>query len=667
MREIHPPIRPYDRLVVVRHLRDVLVAALPVAAMGEVDFDEALAEVAKTSDGPALVRAATEAAQEIAAGRPVDDEARRIVERLAVVVAYGGPRRPGARAMGYDPGATRSPGAPIVHRPLRATPFAAIVDRYDVIVVGAGVGGATATHELAAAGARVLCCERGEVGPDEAVGRVHVANHRHRLLGQNSGPDPDGNPRRAILDGATVEVERPHDPRWQGGAMIAGGGSRLYQAMAFRFAPEDFAMARTYGMPEGGSLADWPFGLDELADHYRWAEATLGVAGRADAHPALGPHPGYPLPPMPPTAAVAALTAGARALGWQAGPAPLALNTVPADGRAACVACGECVGFTCQSNARSGVHNTVLPRALDTGLVDLIGRCRATRVRTDASGRVVGIEVLDERTGERRDVAAHHVVVAAGAIETARLLRTSPSVREPDGLGNGSDQLGRHLQGHPLVSAFGMFDDPIADRSGPGAGIATLDHLHGTDGLVGGGMVSLEMPKLPALFWDWARHPDAPRTGSEAVADVAHAYPRTVHLFALPHVVSQAADRVTIGDRTDAHGIPVATLAGSTHPATAAAADHLLDAAVEWLRASGARTTWRDPAPTGLHAGTHQSGTCRMGEDPASSVTDPWGRVHGHDNLWVADASVLVTDGAVGPSLTVMALAHRQAARLLSG
>ena len=86
--------------------------------------------------------------------------------------------------------------------------------------------------------------------------------------------------------------------------------------------------------------------------------------------------------------------------------------------------------------------------------------------------------------------------------------------------------------------------------------------------------------------------------------------------------------------------------------------------AEEWLHASGARRVWTTPIGDGLTAGQHQAGTCRMGDDPATSVTDPWGRVHGHDNLWVMDASVHVTNGPVNPVLTIFALAFRSAEQL---
>ena len=86
--------------------------------------------------------------------------------------------------------------------------------------------------------------------------------------------------------------------------------------------------------------------------------------------------------------------------------------------------------------------------------------------------------------------------------------------------------------------------------------------------------------------------------------------------------------------------------------------------AEEWIAASGARRVWTTPISDALTAGQHQAGTCRMGDDPATSVTDPWGRVHGHDNLWVMDGSVHVTNGPVNPVLTILALAFRSAEQL---
>jgi choline dehydrogenase-like flavoprotein len=117
----------------------------------------------------------------------------------------------------------------------------------------------------------------------------------------------------------------------------------------------------------------------------------------------------------------------------------------------------------------------------------------------------------------------------------------------------------------------------------------------------------------------------------------------------------------------DRWGLPVACLSGTTHPETIRTATFLQARAREWLLASGAIQTWGDPPRLALHGGQHQAGTCRMGDDPRTSVVDRHCRVHGHDNLFVADGSPHVTNGGFNPVLTILALAYRTAEGIVRG
>lgn len=601
----------------------------------------------------------------------VDEASRDALVQAAARAYYGDGLGAGARMIGYRPQPGRGPDAPVVEPVLRTTPLGEVEETWDALVLGAGAGGGVAACVLAEAGARVLVVERGAPRRALEVGRDHLRNHRTNIHGNNTGPSAPGNPRVSEASGETDVIEAPHDPRWHNDAMVVGGGTRVYQGMAWRFLPDDFRMASTYGVPDGSSLADWPITADDLDEHWDWVEWEVGVCGDAAGHRALGPRRrGYPMPPLPPNAEALTFTRGASSLGLSTGSVPLLLNSVPHAGRARCVRCGECVGFSCPVDAKNGSHNTVLPRALATGNASLVTGCRAVEVTTDAAGRVTGAVLVDEATGGSRTIRAGHVVVACGAIETARLLLASRSDRHPDGLGNATDQVGRHLQGHAFASAFGTFDEPVVEPDGPGVSIATLDLAHGNvdaDGtpLVGGGVVANEMVKLPIVHWSWALPPDAPRWGAAAKAAMRDTYRTTGHLFAQVQEVPRPGNRVTLDpDVRDALGLPVARLSGEAHPETLRTTRHIAGRSREWMEASGARRTWNDRIPTGLLAGQHQSGTCRMGTDPATSVTDPDGRVHGHDNLWVADASVHVTNGSVNPALTIMALAHRLAGNL---
>lgn len=596
----------------------------------------------------------------------LDHEARdHLVERAAEAY-YGGPDRAGARMVGYDPAPVRDPGAPVVEPALAPTAFADLGERYDVVVVGAGAGGGVAAFVAAAAGATVLLVERGEALRFEDVGRDHLRNHRSRVFGHNTGPVAVPSPRELVgAEGGVRVVELSHDPDWHDNAMTVGGGTRVYQGMAWRFSPTDFHMASTYGIPAGSSLADWPIGYDELEPHYSWAEQAIGVSGDASAHPQVGPRSaGYPMPPLPTNREAAVLAAGAARLGWRTGPVPMLINSVPDDGRARCVGCGECVGFACPSGAKNGTYQTVIPRALATGRTTLVTAAMATEVTVDRTGRVSGVRLFDERTRAAREVRAGEVVVACGAIETARLLLASRSAHHPDGLGNQHDQVGRHLQGHTFVSAFGRFAEPVIEMGGPGATVATCDHLHGLDGVIGGGVISNELIKLPIVHWRWAMDPEAPRWGPEAKAAMRDGYLRTGHLFGQAQELPRSGNRVTLSEQVDHAGMPTVRLHGRAHEETVRTALAVRDAARRWMEASGASRVWTDAVPTELGAGRHQAGTCRMGHDPARSVTDPTGRVHGHANLWVADASLHVTNGGVNPGLTIYALAHRTASIL---
>jgi choline dehydrogenase-like flavoprotein len=549
--------------------------------------------------------------------------------------------------------------------------LAEVDDAYDAVVVGAGAGGGVAACVLAEAGLRVLVLERGRLLSFDEIARDHLRNHRLPLRGHSTGPDLDGHPRVLVDASGREHVVAPHEPAWNNNAMCVGGGTRVYGAQCWRFFPEDFRMASLYGRPDGSSLADWPIDYAELAAYYERAEHEIGVSDASGHAPSPPRARGWPLPAAPSNPAREVLARGARTLGWPTGPVPLAVNTVPRDGRAACVRCGTCVGFACPTDAKNGAHNTVLPRALATGRATLVTRAQALRVETDARGRATGLALVatTERGDVQRRVRAGAVVVAAGAIESARLLLASASPSHPAGPGNAGGQLGRHLQGHVYAGAFGEFGDEVQDSRGPGPSIATCRFNHGNPGLVGGGMLANDFVMMPIHYWFAAWPPGLRRFGPDAKRRMAQGYRRTLLVMGPAQEIPAPDTRVELDPRVrDRLGQPVARLSGGVHPETLRTAAFLRACAEEWLRASGAREVrgFVGGAPGVLSAGQHQAGTCRMGDDPALSVTDRLGRVHGCPNLYVADASLHVTNGGVNPVLTVYALAYRVAEQVLA-
>jgi choline dehydrogenase-like flavoprotein len=307
----------------------------------------------------------------------------------------------------------------------------------------------------------------------------------------------------------------------------------------------------------------------------------------------------------------------------------------------------------------------VIPRAVATGRCDVLTEVQAERVITDADGRVTGVALVAEIGGEttRRQITADQVLLGAGAIETARLLLNSTSGREPHGLGNNHDLVGRNLQGHVYAGALVIFDQPVQDCVGPGPSIATNDYRHHNDGLVGGAMIANDFVPMPLFVYaQGSRLGLIPSWGAASKQAMRRLYSRLALVMGPVQEVPNPESRVTLDPVVRDHfGMPVARLSGALHPEDIKTAAFVSDRVVAWAEASGAT----DVVPLtlvpaeGPSAGQHQAGTCRMGNDPATSVTDAWGRVWGHDNLHIVDGSLHVTNGGVNPVLTILALAYR--------
>jgi choline dehydrogenase-like flavoprotein len=427
-------------------------------------------------------------------------------------------------------------------------------------------------------------------------------------------------------------------------------------------------MASLYGVPSGSSLADWPITYDDLAPDYERAEWEVGVAGDSELCARHWPRRiGYPLPPLPVSPQGAALRNAATRLGWETFPVPALINTLPYGGRPACIRCPYCIGVPCPVDAKNGTHNTLIARALATGRCELLTQAVVESIDTDDSGHVTGVSYWDS-AGQRHSAQAEVVICAGGAIETARLLLSSTSPRHPQGLGNQHDQVGRHLQGHYYPFAMGLMAEPVYDGLGPGMSTATVRFNHDNTGVVGGGALTDDILEMPIRFWHLNLPPDLPRWGPENKRFMRENFTRVIRVASPVQEIPNPEARVTLDTAVrDRWGRPVARLSGATHPETLRTAAFMLERAKEWLGASGAVRVWGRLPGLKLSAGQHQAGTCRMGADPRTSVVDAWGRVHGHQNLLVADGSLHVTNGGFNPVLTIMALAFRIAHHLAEG
>jgi len=549
-------------------------------------------------------------------------------------------------------------GDPVADAPIPVTPPSGLAGYYDTVIVGTGAGGGAASEILAASGRRVLIVELGGQ-PDHAATSDPLRNPRATAgLPGPTDPATAGRPRVSEHSGQ-LRVVLPPDGPYGNNAFAVGGGTRVYGAQAWRFGPDDFTMATRYGVPDGSDLADWPIGYADLEPFYEAAEHRFGVSGDVACDPWVSRSGPLPMPPLPRTRSGDLLAAAAARLGWGTVAPPLLLNSVDRDGRRACVRCPRCVGFGCPVEAKAGTHNTALPAAVAHGAT----LCTGTTVErlVVENGRVTGVALAAERDGRiwRGTVGTGEVVLAAGAIETARLLLLSD-------VGTVHGQVGRRLQGHVYSGALGVFAEPVQDLAGPGVSVGTCDFRHGNDGFVGGGMLADDFVPTPQLSYAYLTGAGLlDRFAGDLPAQMASLAPRMLRVVGPIQEVTSAQSRVSLDPAvTDRFGNAVARLSGSIHEEDRRIQRRQSERAAEWLAEAGAvRVAVAAEFPPGVpSSGMHQAGTCRMGTDPSRSVTDPWGRVWGHDNVRVVDGSLHVTNGGVNPVLTILAGALRIAA-----
>ena len=535
----------------------------------------------------------------------------------------------------------------------------------NAVIVGAGAGGGMVAKELATAGLSVVLLERGKWYSAADCRKDDLYNQRTSVLGAKFGPDEERNPRVLVDARGRETIVPPSDGAYSNNAACVGGGTFSYGAQAWRYLEKDFRMRSTYGAVEGSTLEDWPIGYQDLEPFYEKVEWEMGVSGDDTGNIFKAPRrKPLPMPPLPPGKEHQLLQPAASRLGLHPFHIPMLRNSVPYNGRRSCMRCRWCVGFACEVNARTGTHNTVIPTALATGNCELRTGCMTREILLDSAGKATGVAYFDADNRLQRQTA-DLVIVSAGAVESARLLLNTRHRLFPNGLGNRHDWVGRNLQGHSYSGANGLFDHDTFDDVGPGASIAICDYNHGNPGLAGGGMLANEFIRLPYHFAT-AMPPWVPRWGLEQKEFIRNYYKRTVVIFGPVQEIPVFDARVQVDPKVkDAWGIPVARLSGGRHPHTVEIGRFLAGKAEAWLKEAGAMRTWTRIPGRSLSGGQHQAGTCRMGNDPQSSVANRDCQLHDVDNIYVIDASVHVTNGGFNPALTILANAARASANLL--
>jgi len=495
-----------------------------------------------------------------------------------------------------------------------------------VVIIGSGAGGATLANELCQQGVRCVLLEAGE-----RLTLTDFENDEFAMAGKLAWPDAP-----EVTSPAPLDTSRPYVCKAVGGTTLHWSGIALRLNVVERRARQE------YGTLAGASHADWPVPVADLDAYYARAEDKLGVTG---TH-------GTPL--LPGNNNFKVLYNGARRIGYRdISTGTMAINSRARDGRPGCVQMGFCLQG-CKIAAKWSALYTEIPRAEQTGRLDLRPGCMALRIEHDARGRASGV-VYADRAGRQQRQRARVVCVAANSVQSARLLLNSASTTFPQGLANSSGEVGRNYMTHNHVFVMARMPKPVhAYRGTVQAGLVADERPHRPErGFAGGYMLEQIAFGLPLATL-------ALQTGSwgQQLGEFIDGYANIAGLVVLGEDLPQPDNRVTLSrSKMDAHGLPIASIHRVPHANDHAMMKHATERASALYQAVGAERLYVREA-TGT---THNLGTNRMSANPRDGVVNMWGQTHDVPNLFVSDGSQFPTSGAANPTLTIVALAIRQA------
>jgi choline dehydrogenase-like flavoprotein len=493
----------------------------------------------------------------------------------------------------------------------------ALKDNSVVVVIGSGAGGGTLSNELAQKGVDVVCLEAGA-----------------RLTLADVVNDPPTMHQRMSWHDKRIGI-----PAWL--CKTVGGTTMRWSGISPRFQAHEFRARTTYGTLEDTTLIDWPLTLDELNPYYEKAESKMGVTGSRG------------IPPSAETNNFKVLKAGARKLGYKEITSTRnAINPVARDGRPGCRQIGFC-NSGCVIGAKWSTLYTEIPAAEQTDHFELRANTMAVRINHDKQGHVTSVVYADE-SGELHEQKARAVCVAGNVVETARILLNSATSMFPQGLGNSTDQVGRNYMRHMFGFAYAVMPKPVNFHRGTRqTGMVLDEQYHKPDrGFAGGYMIQtlgVDPHDLANLTGGWG----------EDAAEFLEQYTRIAGAFLVGEDPPQATNRISLHPtERDQQGLPVPVLEYTNHPNTNVMRDHAIEQSRR-IYASLGSTNFR--GHEGPPIGCHNMGVARMSGNPEDGVTNRWGQTHDIDNLFVSDGSAFSTSAAGNPTLTIVALAIRQA------
>jgi choline dehydrogenase-like flavoprotein len=499
-----------------------------------------------------------------------------------------------------------------------------------VVIIGTGAGGGVLANELAQKGVKVVSLEAGgRYLPEDYI------NDEWDSFGQLAWTDA-----RTTSGDWRVAKDFAGLPTWI--VKAVGGTTTHWAGASLRIQDHEFRALTSYGKVEGANLLDWPITLADLEPYYEKAETKLGVTRTGD-HPGLPGSNNYKV-----------LEKGALALGYkEVHTGRMAINSTEYDDRMACQQTGFCFQG-CKWGAKWSTAYTDIPRGEATGNLEVRERAHVARILHNEAGKVTGVEYFD-KDGNLQMQKARIVCVAGNSIESPRLLLNSASSMFPDGLANSSGMVGKNYMRHMTGSVYGVFDKPVKMWRGTTmAGIIQDEARHDPSrGFVGG--YELETLGLGLPFTAAFLDPGAWGRGFTSALD---SYANMAGMWIVGEDMPQETNAITLNaDIKDQWGLPAPNVHFTDHPNDIAMRAHAYGRGTAIYEAVGATRAF----PTPPYPSTHNLGTNRMSAEAKDGVVNKWGQSHDIANLFVSDGSQFTTGAAENPTLTIVALAIRQA------
>ncbi|MCL1864210.1 MAG: GMC family oxidoreductase [Spirochaetes bacterium] len=512
-------------------------------------------------------------------------------------------------------------------------------NKYDYIVIGSGFGGSMAAYTLAKKDKSILIVDRGKwpVRDDSCWDeiRLHIKNPMYR------GETP------FFVDQKDSKI----DEMWSDDTV--GGMSTLYGAVSFRMREEDFLGAPN---PQGGGRDEssaWPYTYKNLEPYYTKAEKLLGIAGLRGKDITESPVKTDYLhaPSTKLSKPSKKLWTASEKLGLHPFFLPMAINFSGMYGESRCILCSTCDHYLCKIKAKNDLAVVILPAAEEQG-VHILSETRALKINS-AKNRVTSVDLVNQKNGAKFSVKCDNIILSGGALNSPHLLLASGIDKI-----TGSDSIGRYLMRHTNGVVAGIFPSRSNPEKVLQKQIGIPDYYYGDPN-------GIEKPEGP-----WGIIQDVSSIGKGVIKANAPFGLKNIAAFVSDYLINLlciAEDTPQYNNRVyadfskqDKYGSPLLRVYHRYSKRDINARTALYSKAKKILRKAGALFFYTMPIETFSHG----LGTCRMGKDSSNSVVDANCKVHGMDNLYVIDGSVMPSGGSVNPSLTIAALSIKAAEKL---